>query len=112
MKYPKLVPPWVCTTPITLDIETEGITEDGAPVDVAHVEALCNYQDGGRVVYTEDFKEVEVSGRAYFDGDILPSITNIVGGDAYIFEEKREILKGFKHRNPDGTVNHTEVILK
>ena len=112
MKYPKLVPDWVCKTPIKLEIEGEGITEEGAPNSLTVVETTANWQDGGEVVYTADQKKINISGKAYFDGDIIPNISNIVGGYGYIFDEKREIYKGFKRRNPDGTVNHTEVQFK
>lgn len=112
MRYPKLVPPWVCTTPIKIIIEGEGIDEDGAPAGETTVTAMCNWQDGGRAVYNMDAKTVEISGRAYFDGDIVPTLSNITGGSAEVFGEKREILQGFKRRNPDGTVNHTEIQFK
>ena len=116
MKYPKLVPEWVCTTPIYLQIEQEGLTEDGEPLTVAIGSAqaplMCNWQDGGRVRLTLEQRIVEVSGRAYFNGDICPSLSNITSGEGYVFGEKREILQGFKRRDPDGTVNYTEVHFK
>ena len=112
MRYPELVPDWVCKTPITLSIEGEGLDEDGAPIEYANLELLCNYQDGGSVRLTEEQRIVLISGRAYFNGDILPNISNITSEEAYIFGEKREIMQGFKRRNPDGTVNHTEIQFK
>lgn len=112
MKYPKLVPPWLCNTPITLTIESELLDEDGAPTTTTLKELKCNWQDGGKKVLDEDQKVIEISGRAYFDGDICPDIPNITGGSAVIFKETREILRGHKRRNPDGTVNHTEVQFK
>lgn len=112
MKYPKLVPDWVCTTPITIKIEGEGIDEDGAPAGTTEISALCNWQDGGRAVYTDDAKIVQISGRAYFNGDIVPTLSNITGGTAIVFGELREIHQGYKRRNPDGTVNHTEIQFK
>ena len=112
MKYPELVPRWVCNTPITLTVEGEGITEDGAPVSEHIVNAKCNWQDGGKVVYSGGQKMVEITGRAYFNGDICPTISNITAGTAIIHGELREISRGFKRRNPDGTVNHTEIQFK
>lgn len=112
MKFPKLVLNWTCSTPITLEVEGEGITEDGAPAGMAKVTAYGNWQDGGETIYTADEKEIRISGKAYFDGDILPNVSNIIGGYGYIFGERREIYKGFKRRNPDGTVNHIEVQFK
>ena len=112
MKYPKLVPKWVCTTPISLEIESEGINEDGSPSSTSLSGLLCNWEDGGKVVYTADQKVIEVSGTAYFDGDIIPSISNIVSGYGEVLGETREIAQGFKRRNPDGTVNYTEIRFK
>ena len=112
MKYPELVPNWVCTTPIKITIEREGVTEEGAPAGEITVEGMCNFQDGGKVIYTTDKRTAEISGRAYFNGDIIPELSNITSGYAEIFGETREILQGFKRRNPDGTVNHTEVQFK
>lgn len=112
MKYPELVPNWVCKTPITINIDGEGLTEDGAPTGVTTITTLCNWQDGGEAVLTGDQKIINVSGKAYFNGDIAPLLSNITSGDAVIFGEKREILRGYKRRNPDGTVNHTEIQFK
>jgi hypothetical protein len=112
MRYPELVPDWVCTTPISLTIEGEGLDEDGAPSIAFEGELLCNWQDGGKVVFTDREKLIEVSGRAYFNGDIVPNISNIVAGSAEIFGELREINRGYKRRNPDGTVNYTEIQFK
>lgn len=112
MKYPPLVPDWVCTTPITVNIDGEGLTEDGAPSSETEIKTYCNWQDGGQSVMTGDEKIIDISGRAYFNGDIAPSLSNITGGSATVFGEVREIHRGYKRRNPDGTVNHTEIEFK
>ena len=112
MKYPELVPKWVCQTPIHVMIEGEGLDEDGAPSMLFEGDLLCNWQDGGKVNYVDREKIIFISGRAYFNGDICPAISNIVAGRAEIFGETREIAQGFKRRNPDGTVNHTEIQFK
>lgn len=112
MRFPDLVPNWVCTTPIHITIEGEGVDKDGAPPILLDYSGFCNWQDGGHIIYTLDSKTVDVSGKAYFNGDICPKLSNIVGGEAVIFGEHREIFKGYKRRNPDGTVNHTEILFK
>jgi len=112
MKYPQLVPPWVCKIPVKIVLQEEGLTEDGEPIADAVVTTFCNYQDGGRSVLTGDQKRIETSGRIYLTGDIAPNMANITGGQVTIFGETREIAQAFKRRNPDGTVNFTEVILK
>ena len=112
MKYPELVPDWVCTTPISLVIESEELDEDGAPQTTELSGLYCNWQDGGTSLFTGEQKVIDISGRAYFNGDICPSIPNITAGEATINGELRQIAKGFKRRNPDGTVNHTEITFK
>lgn len=112
MKYPELVPDWVCTTPISILIEGEGLSEDGEPSIAFEGDLMCNWQDGGKVVFTKEEKYIQISGRAYFNGDVVPDLSNIVAGSAQIFGETREIAQGFKRRNPDGSVNHTEIQFK
>lgn len=109
--YPKLVPPWLCKTPISVTIYGEGLTETGAPYTIADSDLLCNYQDGGQAVMTTEQKYVRISGSAYFDGDPFPEIENITGGDVVIFGEERKIQQGIKNRNPDGTVNNVRLLL-
>ena len=45
MKYPCLVLKSVCTTPITITVYQEGLSEDGEPLKALEINALCNYQD-------------------------------------------------------------------
>lgn len=111
MIYPKLVPKWTCTTPIKVVIETEGLSEEGAPVESLNIETKCNYQDGGKRVFQSQEKMTVVNATALFDGDIAPSLANITTGYAMVHGEKRTIIQGRKNRNPDGTVNYTELWL-
>lgn len=109
MRFPKLVLPRFCKTPVTVTLYGEGITEDGEPETALEVELLCNWQDGAKTVLTDRQKRVEVSGAALFPGDICPSLPLISGGRLTVFGKTRVIAAGRKHRNPDGTVNYTEL---
>ena len=109
MRYPNLVPDAVCKTPIRLVIEREGLDEDGAPIEDAVFEGECNWQDGGRVELTAEQKYVRITGRAFFNGEIFPDVPVIASGYGEIFGVRRQIAEGIKARNPDGTVNYTEV---
>ena len=95
MIYPKLVPDSVCKTPIHIVIEEEGLK--------------CNWQDSAKTVLTGQQKYVRITGKALFNGDICPNVPVISSGYGIIFGERREICEGIKNRNPDGTVNYTEV---
>ena len=109
MRYPSLVPDTVCRTPIRIVIELEELDEDGAPVVALDYTGVCNWQDGGKVELTGEQKYVRITGKAFFNGDICPGLSNLTGGYGEIFGERRQIAEGIKARNPDGTVNYTEV---
>ncbi len=109
MSYPALVKPAVCTTPIRLVVYAETLDEDGAPTVACTCEGTCSWQDGGRVERTGEQQYVRVTGRAYFPGDICPTVPVIAAGYGVIFGKRRPIAWGQKARNPDGSVNYTEV---
>ncbi len=111
MKYPSLVPPKLCKTPVHVVIYSEGLSEDGEPIKAFEVDLCCNYQDGAKTVLTDKEKKVEISGSAFFTGDIVEALPVISDGEVTIFGKVRKIAKGIKARNPDGTVNYTRLDL-
>lgn len=111
MIYPCLVPKRLCKTDIKLSFDREDINEYGESLELITYEGKCNYQDKARTVLTAEKKLVQITGIALFPGDICPELAVISGGTAKVFGEKRNILQGRKARNPDGSVNHTEVLL-
>lgn len=111
MKYLCLVPKRLCQTEIRLSFDKEGLNKYGEPHEAVTYQGKCNYQDKARTVLTTEKKLVEITGTALFPGDICPELPVISGGEAVIFGVKRRILQGKKARNPDGTVNFTEVLL-
>lgn len=111
MRYPCLVPKRLCRTDISLVIEQEGLTEYGEPLPAFECTGKCNYQDKAKTILTAEKKLVQIAGTALFPGDICPELPAISGGTATIFGAERRILQGAKARNPDGSVNYTEVLL-
>ena len=111
MKYPCLVPKRLCRTDISLSFDREGLNEYGEPLPVVTFSGKCNYQDKAKTILTAEKKVVQITGSALFPGDICPELPVISGGEAVIFEVKRRVLEGRKARNPDGSVNYTEVWL-
>lgn len=109
MKYPSLVPPSVCRTPIRLTLYADELSENGAPVVVFTYEGRCNYQDSAARVYTDDKHYIQLSGKALFTGDLCPDMEEIAHGEAEIFGETRTVYRGAKARNPDGSVNYTQI---
>lgn len=111
VKYPCLVLKRLCKTEISLEFDREGLNEYGEPLEPVSYSGRCNYQDKAKTVLTAEKKLVEITGSALFPGDICPDLPVISGGTAQIFGVKCRILQGTKARNPDGTVNYTEVLL-
>ncbi|HCW40836.1 MAG TPA: hypothetical protein DGE56_08860 [Lachnospiraceae bacterium] len=111
MKYPCLVTKRLCKADIFVEIDQEGLNEYGEPLKPVEYSGKCNYQDKAKTVLTTEKKLIEITGTALLPGDICPDLPVISGGSAVIFGAKRRILEGRKARNPDGTVNYTEILL-
>ena len=111
MKYPCLVPSRLCKTDITVKLSKEGLNDYGEPLEPVRYEGKCNYQDKARTILTSEKKLVQITGSVLMPGDICPDIPVISGGEAIVFGAKRRVLEGRKARNPDGSVNYTEVLL-
>lgn len=112
MKYPCLVPKRLCKIDIKLKFEREGLNKYGEPLETVEFAGKCNYQDKAKTVLTAEKKLIQIAGTALFPGDICPTLAVISGGEAEIFGISRRIIEGRKARNPDGTVNYTEVLLE
>ena len=63
------------------------------------------------MVLTAEQKLIKIEGTVLIPGDIAPGISVISDGEVKVFEGKRNIYKGEKARNPDGTVNYTKLEL-
>lgn len=111
MKYPCLVPKRLCKTDIALVLHEEGVSESGGPIVAAELSLKCNYQDSSKMIMDTEQKLIQISGIAMFTGDICPELPVISGGIATIFGKERTILQALKVRNPDGSVNYTELRL-
>lgn len=111
MKYPCLVPKRLCRTDISLVMEQEGRDKYGEPLPCFEYSGKCNYQDKAKTIFTAEKKMVQITGSALLPGDICPELPVISSGTATVFGAKRKIQEARKARNPDGTVNYTEVFL-
>ena len=109
MNYPKLVRKEQCKTDIHVVLYGEGTTEDGEPIIALEDDFKCNYQDKAKRVLSSEKVVIQLTAKAYFVGDIAPDLAVISGGLVTVFGETRSIYQGSKARNPDGTVNFTEL---
>ncbi len=109
MKYPCLVPKRLCKVDILVHLESEDTDGYGQPEKVLDLELKCNFQDSAKTILTAEKKLVEITGTAMFPGDIAPDWPTLSGGTATVFGEERRIERGMKARNPDGTVNFSQL---
>ena len=112
MIYPKLVRECDCKTDIHVVLYGEGVTEDGEPIVVLEDDFKCNYQDKAKKIWTSDKVLVEVTGICLIPGDIAPELATIPKGIVKVFGMERELILGTKARNPDGTVNFTQLEIR
>lgn len=112
MHWPKLVKSFTQSTGVTATIDVDGVDEDGAPIEAAMWSGLCNWQDSTGRHYTRDRVEVDVRATLYIDGDPFPGVWSVSGGTVTVGDDTREIITARKNRNPDGTVNNTELWLR
>lgn len=111
MGWPCLVPKALCKTEVFVQLYREEIDEDGAPLGALSVNAVCNWQDSAKTVRTDQTHFVQLSGVALFPGDLCPALAAISAGTVTVHGVERNILRGTKARNPDGTVNYTRLEL-
>ncbi|MDH6367554.1 MULTISPECIES: hypothetical protein [unclassified Breznakia] len=72
----------------------------------------CNFQDEAYQILNAEKSLITLNGKALFNGDIAPGLATISNGFVIVHGEKRQIYKGRKSRNPDGSVNFTTLELK
>lgn len=111
-KWPQLVLPQFCTTDIRVIVEGEELNENGTPKVLINWSGKCNYQDRAKRIYTGEKTLVEITGTCLIPGDIVPGLATIPSGIVHIFGVDRILVLGTKARNPDGTVNFTQLELK
>jgi len=111
-KWPNLILPQFCNTDITVIIESEELNENGTPKKLLEWRGKCNYQDKAKRVWTTDKVLVEITGICLIPGDIAPKMNIIPKGVVRVLGVDRELVLGTKARNPDGTVNYTQLELR
>ena len=110
MKWPKLVLPWVCSTPIHIEFE-DGLNADGSPKRTGSFDGYCQFTEKARHTLDKDGRSVFLAARVLLDGDIRPggelsgTVTLNGGGPVY------RIYASERARNPDGAVNFTALEL-
>lgn len=111
-RWPQLVVPSFCNTSLKVIVESEELNENGTPVKLLEWNGYCNYQDKAKRIYSNNKEYIEITGTCLIPGDIAPELAVIPSGKVIIFGAERLMIQATKARNPDGTVNYTQLELK
>ena len=107
MSYPCLIPDWALNATATVSIASEGVNEDGEIIPEFTIERKCNLQLKSEQKLDSKKQSINITGKAYFQGDICPDIRTICGGKVTCNDVSYSINAGSKALNFDGPVNYT-----
>lgn len=107
MKWPELVPDKICTTPVTVQLESPGVNEDGSPKYGRTIQAMCNYSLKSKWSMDAERRLIKLQATALFNGDIAPEMEVLAGTVSVNGRVAWTIHAGSRARNPDSTVNYT-----
>lgn len=101
-------PDWLLNTDYSLVLNDIGISEDGEPVKSTEISGKCIFSEKSKRIINSEGKEINLIGKVIVKGDITPSLKTVSDGVITINGRSYEIYAGYRPRNPDGTVHHTE----
>lgn len=106
--YPKLILPQFTKTEVRIISESDEYDENGSPKTLLDATFKCNFQAGNKRIVDEKHSTIERVSTLYLDGDVLGDVAS---GECFIYDKKYKIKNIIKARNPDGTINFTELEL-
>lgn len=101
-------PDFLLTVDYQVTLNQSGISEDGEPVSAFSAQGKCIFSEKAKRIINTDGKQITLLGKVIVKGDIAPELENISDGAITINGHSYEIWAGYRPRNPDGTVHHTE----
>ena len=105
-------PDFLLNTDYSLVLNEEGVTEDGAPKEKFETSGKCIFSEKAKRIIDADGKQITLLCKAIIKGDVAPSLKTVSDGTFTVNGNTYEIYAGYRPRNPDGTIHHTEFELK
>lgn len=105
-------PDFLLNTDYSLVLNQEGISEDGGPLEGIKSSGKCIFSEKAKRIIDAEGKQITLLGKVIIKGDIAPSLKNVSDGVITINGCNYEIHAGYRPRNPNGTVHHTEFEIK
>lgn len=101
-------PDWLLNTDYSLSLNDSGISEDGEPNSVFKENGKCIFSEKSKRIIDSQGKEITLLGKVIIKGNIAPSLKSVSDGVITINGRTYEIYAGYRPRNPNGTIHHTE----
>ena len=95
------------TTPVIVHI-TNGLDENGVPLEVVTYRGKCNYSEKSKTIRTADGQLIRLDASLTIGCDIAPDI-QVITGYVEILNRSWNIASSARPRNPDGSVLFTEL---
>lgn len=105
-------PDFLLNTDYSLVLNNIGISEEGEPIESFKTSGKCIFSEKSKRIIDSEGKQITLLGKVIIKGDIAPSLKNVSDGAITINGNSYEIYAGYRPRNPNGTVHHTEFEIK
>lgn len=105
-------PDWLLKIDYSLVLYQEGISEEGSPLESLKASGKCIFSEKAKRIIDADGKQITLLGKVIIKYDIAPSLKTISDGVITINGKSYEIYAGYRPRNPNGTIHHTEFEVK
>ena len=101
-------PDWLLKTPCTVSLNSNGISEDGEPIEETTWTGNCIFSEKAKRIIDAEGKKITLLGKVIVKGDIAPTLKNVSDGQITINGVSYEIHAGYRPRNPNGSIHHTQ----
>lgn len=105
-------PEWLLKTDYSLILYQDGLCEDGGPIESLKKSGKCIFSEKAKRIIDAQGKQITLLGKVIIKGDIAPSLKNVSDGVITVNGNSYEIYAGYRPRNPNGTIHHTEFEIK
>ena len=105
-------PNWLLKTPCSITLNKSGVGRNGEPIVGVAWNGKCIFSEKAKRVINTDGKQIILLGKVIVKGDIAPDLKNVSDGQITLNGVSYEIHVGYRPRNPDGSIHHTEFEVK
>lgn len=105
-------PDWLLQVPCKITLYSGGVGRNGEPNVGISWSGKCIFSEKAERILNTDGKYINLFGKVIVKGDIAPSLKNVSDGEITINSTSYNIYRGYRPRNPDGTIHHTEFELR